>query len=141
MFLGKKPELWTLLRSRWRSRWSHGAQPGQQTECGLKTLGVRKRRMVKPTAVPAVLRVLRGGRDGVTAFRAPSASPKEEVGQIWSEASSRKWPEFAGRAREDRDAESGVSVRHSGMPTWTEELQEEKKPEGLWGQSLVGPWV
>lgn len=25
------------------------------------------------------------------------------------------------------------------MPTWTEELQEEKKPEGPWGQSLVGP--
>ena len=64
MFLGKKPELWTPLRSRWRSRWSHGAQPGQQMKCGLKTLGVRKRRMVKPTAMPAVLRVLRGGGEG-----------------------------------------------------------------------------
>ena len=49
--------------------------------------------------------------------------------------------QFAGRAREDRDAQSGVSVWQSGMPAWTEELQEEKKPEGLWGQSLVGPWV
>ena len=92
MFLGKKPELWTPLRSRWRSRWSHGAQPGQQMKCGLKTLGVRKRRMVKPTAMPAVLRVLRGGGDGVMAFRAPGASPREEVGQIWPEANGRRWP-------------------------------------------------
>lgn len=38
MFLGKKPELWAPLRSRWRSSWSHGAQPGQQVKCDLKTL-------------------------------------------------------------------------------------------------------
>lgn len=83
MFLGKKPELWAPLRSRWRSSWSHGAQPGRQAKCDLKTLGARKPGRRRPRrgqpgglTVPTVPRVLPGGGDGVTALKVPPQEKK-----------------------------------------------------------------